>query len=158
MSADIRDCRYPVNITDLSLETGMHYHGYNAFELAKYYTYDEVLYLLYNSELPTEKQYEDFQNELHSLRIMPEEIKAGLKLFRKDSNCMQLLSFTLNILESLEPESSKNTPYEIGKRIAALFLPVMAMWLHYRKTGKILDSIQTKPRDTIVENFLKLYY
>ena len=48
------------------------YRGYTIEDLAAHSTFEEVVYLLWNGRLPTQKEYSDFQASLHEKMALPQ--------------------------------------------------------------------------------------
>lgn len=56
------------------------YSGIEIDELAANASYEEVVYLLYYGELPTERELQEFQRELARQRALPEEVLQLLRM------------------------------------------------------------------------------
>ena len=63
-------------ICDVQPEGNLYYRGYNIHELADHATFEEVVYLLWNGELPNKAQLIAFQKELSSERALPAGVSA----------------------------------------------------------------------------------
>jgi citrate synthase len=68
----------------------LRYRGIDIKELAERSTYEEVVYLLWNGKLPTQKELVDFKKNLAKHRPIPKEVKTLLKMVPKTSNPMDV--------------------------------------------------------------------
>jgi citrate synthase len=68
------------------------YRGYPIEQLAKHSSFVEVAYLLINGELPTAKQFDDFQHEVTHHTMMHEAFKGFLSGFRHDAHPMAMMT------------------------------------------------------------------
>ena len=66
------------------------YRGINIDDLAQKSTFEETIYLLLYTELPTESQLKAFQAELIANRALPEDILSIIEIV-KDSHPMDVL-------------------------------------------------------------------
>ena len=62
---------------------GVHYCGYPISELADFLP-EDIVYLLFNKELPSEEQSEEFVKELQSRGNVPDEINTILATLPRD--------------------------------------------------------------------------
>ena len=68
------------SVGDVRGEEGFfHYRGYDATELARNCSFEEVWHLLLRGELPTPGQLRDFESTVASLRRIPPEVDAALQ-------------------------------------------------------------------------------
>ena len=58
------------------------YRGYNIHDLAEKSTFEEVIYLLLNGDLPTSAQLDELDATLRSNRQVPEEVIEILRLVK----------------------------------------------------------------------------
>src|SRR5438105_7047009 len=79
-------------IGDVNGEQGiLIYQGYNIHDLAEHATFEEVIYLLWHGELPTEAQLTELKSEISANYEIPAEITAGMQYMPKDADPMDVL-------------------------------------------------------------------
>ncbi|MCC5920120.1 MAG: citrate synthase [Cyclobacteriaceae bacterium] len=128
------------SITFLNGEEGiLRYRGYDIADLAENSNFLEVSYLLIYGALPTQEQYDKFQQEVTTHTMVHEDIKNILDGFPSISHPMGVLSSLICSLtafypNSLNPNRSKS---EIDLSIIRLLakLPTLAAWSYKHKIG-----------------------
>jgi len=76
---------------------GVHYCGYPIAELAQHQP-EDIVYLLFNKELPNEEQRAAFVSDLQSRGDVPQEIEDVFKTLPKDGHPMDWLSIGIHVL------------------------------------------------------------
>lgn len=80
---------------------GVHYCGYPIAELAAFAP-EDIIYLLFNKELPTPQQSEEIRAELAARAIIPGDVESVLKTLPADGHPMDWLSVGIHTLGMLE--------------------------------------------------------
>ncbi len=80
---------------------GVHYCGYPITELASFAP-EDIIYLLFNKELPNAEQSEEIRAELSARATIPGGIETVLKTLPKDGHPMDWLSVGIHTLGMLE--------------------------------------------------------
>ena len=80
---------------------GVHYCGYPISELGGMEP-EDVIYLLFNKELPTEEQSKAFKSDLASRTALPDGTRAVLASLPKDGHPMDWLSIGIHTLGMLD--------------------------------------------------------
>ena len=119
--------------------SGLTYCGYDIADLAENSTFEEVAYLLFNGELPTQAQLTVYHDELKSLRDLPEALKAVLKLIPKDAHPMDVMRTGCSFLGNLEPEADFSNQNNAANRLLAAFPAIMCYWYKYSHDGVEID-------------------
>ncbi len=136
--------------------TGLTYCGYDVSDLAENTTFEEVAYLLFNGELPTTVQLEQYKNELRELRDLPEAVKSVLKLIPKSTHPMDVMRTGCSILGNIEPENSFDDQSLAANRLLAAFPAIMCFWYRYSHEGVEIDC--HSDADNLAEHFLTLLH
>ncbi|MQC26907.1 MAG: citrate synthase [Chloroflexi bacterium] len=93
-------------ITLVDGENGiLRYRGYPIDQLAEKSNYLEVAYLLLNGELPTKKDYNQWEYDIIHHTIIHENIRQLMQNFRYDAHPMGLLISTIAALSTFYPEA-----------------------------------------------------
>jgi citrate synthase len=88
--------------TELSLVDGekgdLVYCGYRAKELAQNYSFEEVAYLLWHGQLPSEKEFVNVQAEFRQLRSLPTYVENLLMSLSDDMDMMSVIRTVISAL------------------------------------------------------------
>jgi len=82
-------------------DEGVHYCGYPISELANFDP-EDIVYLLFNKELPTEDQSAEFRQELAGRAMVPGDLESILQTLPKDGHPMDWLSVGIHALGMFE--------------------------------------------------------
>jgi len=134
--------------------SGLTYCGYDIADLAENSTFEEVAYLLFNSELPNEKELASYKDELASMRDLPQALKAVLKLIPKDAHPMDVMRTGCSFLGNIEPENNFTEQNKAANRLLAAFPAIMCYWYKYSHEGKEIDCMSTE--SSLGGHFLRL--
>ena len=134
--------------------SGLTYCGYDIADLAENVTFEEVAYLLFNGELPTQQQLDSYKTELHAMRDLPPALKEVLKLIPADSHPMDVMRTGCSFLGNLEPEKDFSEQVRASNRLLAAFPAIMCYWYRYSHHGVEIDC-QTD-QTSLGGHFLKL--
>ena len=80
---------------------GVHYCGYPIAELAAFAP-EDIIYLLFNKELPTPEQSKRIRSELAARATIPGDVESVLKTLPRDGHPMDWLSVGIHTLGMLE--------------------------------------------------------
>jgi citrate synthase len=67
------------------------YRGYDIDDLAGNSTFEEVAYLLWNGELPTQSELEELNRQFNDALVLPDEVLAVLRALPRDAHPMRVL-------------------------------------------------------------------
>lgn len=134
--------------------SGLTYCGYDVSDLADNATFEEVAYLLFNGELPTQAELAAYKSELHELRDIPQALKEVLKLVPKDAHPMDVMRTGCSFLGNVEPEVDFSQQRAAANRLLAAFPAIMCFWYQYSHNGVEIDC--TSDEATLGGHFLRL--
>ncbi len=134
--------------------SGLTYCGYDVADLAENTTFEEVAYLLFNGELPTQTQLDNYKSELFALRDIPGSLKSVLKLIPADAHPMDVMRTGCSFLGNLEPEQDFSQQRHAANRLLAAFPAIMCYWYRYSHQGVEIDCQTDEP--SLGGHFLKL--
>ncbi|MBO2521560.1 MAG: citrate synthase [Clostridia bacterium] len=99
--------------TELSLVEGatanLYYRGYHIDDLVEHATYEEVVYLLFNGDLPSEAELAEFKRTLAREQQVPEPVIALLRSLPKGAAPMAMLRTAVSALAHYDPEAEDNS-------------------------------------------------
>ncbi|MFC7081846.1 citrate synthase [Halorussus caseinilyticus] len=134
------------------------YRGYEIEDLARNASYEEVLYLLWHGELPTQDELTDFTESMAAERQLDEDVLDTVrKLAEVDEEPMAALRTATSMLSANDPDDSEADPTDRevnlrkGRRITAKIPTVVAAFKRIRNGN---DPVE--PREDLghAENFL----
>ena len=83
----------------------LRYRGYSIHDLAQRSSFEETCYLLVHGELPTRAQFEAFDAQLKSARVLPERILEIIKAVEA-AHPMDVLRTAVSALAAFDPETA----------------------------------------------------
>ena len=135
----------------------LRYRGYPIEQLAEKSTFLEVAWLLRNGELPAQKEYDTWVNDITYHTYVHENVKRFLEGFRYDAHPMSMLCSTVAALSSFYPEA-KNIADPEQRYISTIRLlaklPTLAAFCYRHIKG--LPFIYPDNDLSYVENFLSM--
>lgn len=134
--------------------SGLTYCGYDVSDLADNATFEEVAYLLFNGELPTQAELDAYKAELRGMRDLPDALKSVLKLIPKNAHPMDVMRTGCSFLGNLEPETSFAEQNKAANRLLAAFPAIMCYW--YKFTHENVEIDCTSDEDLLAGHFLRL--
>lgn len=145
-------------ITYLDGQKGeMLYAGYNSVDLATKVTFAEVMYLLWEGELPNRKQLDEFNKMFSPYGPIPNALVDFMKALPKEAHPMDVLRTTVSAMGAMDlaMPSGKETPLQMLRlravRLVARMPTMVAAWDRIRKGLKPIDPDPTLSR---AANFL----
>jgi citrate synthase len=126
-------------ITFLDGEEGiLNYRGYSIEDLAEKSSFLEVAYLLIYGELPTEKQFAEFEHEIRTHTLVNEDMRKIFEGFPVNAHPMGVLSSLVSAMSAFYPETFDQDTEEITElHIIRLLskLPTIATWSYKKSQG-----------------------
>src|SRR4030095_6971519 len=79
------------------------YQGYDIHDLAKYSTFEEVAYLLWNKRLPTHTELDELKRAIGASYRVPDQVIDILRRIPKDADPTDVLRTSVSTLEFYDP-------------------------------------------------------
>ncbi|MXW14259.1 MAG: citrate synthase [Rhodothermaceae bacterium] len=130
------------------------YRGYAIEDLAENSTFEDVAYLLWHGQLPGETERNTLNEQLVSLRHVPEAVLDLLGRLPADFDAMAALRTGISLLSHYDPEAndgSKEANYRKALRLTAQ-IPVLIAALVRHRHGQ--PPIPPRTTGSTAENFL----
>jgi len=130
------------------------YRGYDVRELADKASFEEVVYLLWNGDLPKEDELKAFQEALRPHFSVPQEALDLLRIFPNEVNPMHAVRTAVSSLAAFDPERDEvdlESVRRIGLKLVAQF-PTLTAALQRLREGK--EPIAPHPELGVAANFL----
>ena len=147
-------------ITFLDGEEGiLNYRGYSIEDLAEKASFLEVAYLLIYGELPTEKQFSEFEHEITTHTLVNEDMRKIFEGFPVNAHPMGVLSSLVSAMSAFYPETfDLDTPEITELHIIRLLskLPTIATWSYKKSQGHPVNYPQNNL--DYCSNFLNMMF
>src|SRR5437867_11671261 len=132
------------------------YRGYDIHDLAEHSTFEEVVYLLWNGELPTRGQLDDLKQQLGASMALPKEVVRLIKSFPTGSPPNPVLRTAFSAMALYDPDrddSSAEANYRKAVRATARMGPLVAA---IQRVAEGKEPLDPDPGRSIAHNFLYL--
>lgn len=96
-------------ICQVDPNAGLTYRGYDAHDLARLASFEEVVWLLLHGELPTTAESEQIRQDLAAERHLPPEILSTLGLFPAGAHPIDAVRTGVSALGMFDPEQHDNS-------------------------------------------------
>lgn len=133
------------------------YRGYNIDDMAKNASFEETVYLLLHSKLPTAKELADFDATLRANRALPRDVLQVIELV-KTAHPMDVLRTAISALAAFDPDTdnnSKEATLRKGLRLTAQAPTIITAHDRIRQ-GK--PPVEPNPQLTHAANFLYMLF
>lgn len=134
--------------------SGLTYCGYDIVELAENAKFEEVAYLLYNGELPTQAQLDQYVTKLKGLRALPAALKTVLENIPASAHPMDVMRTGASMLGNLETEMSFDEQQDAADRMLALLPSIVCYWYKFSHDGERIETVTDD--DSIAGHFLHI--
>lgn len=142
-------------LSDIDGQKGiLFYVGYDIHDLADNATFEEIIYLLHNLELPTQSQLEELKDQLGKNREPNAFVADILPELAKRSQPMEMLRTTVSASQAEDPDGeddSEEATYRKAIRLCALIPTLAAQYDRFRN-----DKVVVPPDPNLSQaaNFL----
>jgi citrate synthase len=130
------------------------YQGINIDELAENASFEEIIYLLWNGDLPKADQLAQIKRELAVQGVIPEEIVSLLHSLPSSAHPMATLRTVVSALalydpqaQDMSPEANRNKALKIQAQISTIVAAIQRV-----REGK--EILSPKPEYGFAQNFL----
>lgn len=134
------------------------YRGYDIDDLAENTTFEEVVYLLLNDDLPTQSQLNQLQQELEAARPLSQEILDTLAAFPKKSLPMERLRTAVSVLGLHDPESEDNSPEANRRKSIRLIAQMPTIIAAQERLRRGKSPVAPKAGLTTAASFLQMMH
>jgi 2-methylcitrate synthase len=134
--------------------SGLTYCGYDIAELAENAKFEEVAYLLYNGELPTQSQLDQYTTRLKGFRSLPDALKTVLENIPATAHPMDVMRTGASMLGNLETEMSFAEQQDAADRLLALLPSIVCYWYKFSHDGERIETATDD--DSIAGHFLHM--
>jgi 2-methylcitrate synthase len=134
------------------------YRGYPVQELAASLSFEQVAYLLWNGELPSEEQRAEFESAERADRALADNVRRAIDDIPTSAHPMDVLRTAVSVIGADDPAAEDNDPAANLRKATHLFaqLPAIVAYDQRRRHGQQL----VEPRDDLdyASNFLYMTF
>jgi len=142
-------------ISDVNGDEGtLTYSGYDIHDLAEHSTFEEVVYLLWNGELPTRAALEELKHQLNAETGLPAGILDLINAIPKTASPMDMLRTVVSALALYDPDGADMSPEANQRkaiRLTAKFPTIVTTFQRVRNGEK---PVEPRKDLSIAGNFL----
>ncbi|MDX6223405.1 MAG: 2-methylcitrate synthase, partial [Frankiales bacterium] len=134
------------------------YRGYPVQQLAASCSFEEVAYLIWNAELPTSRQLQDFVRDERGLRLVDDEIFDVLGTLPVDCHPMDVVRTAVSLIGAGDPTlADAGVPANLGRSLSLMAkLPSIVAFDQRRRRGE--PRIEPDPELGFAANFLHMCF
>jgi citrate synthase len=162
MSSDVRKGLEGVVVDETAISrrdiNELTYRGYPVRDLANYCRFEEVAYLIWDGELPSPTQLDDFQNEKRKHREISDYLIGVIRAFPKAADPMDTLRTAVSYLGLEEPEAVDYDPAQNRDRAMRLLAKIPTIIATDYRHRKGLERIPPDPELGFAANFFNMYF
>ena len=114
----------------------LYYGGYNIFDLAANASFEEVSYLLWHDQLPTQSELDAFTKEVNAEMAIDDTIINLLKTFPKTAHPMAVVRTAVSYIGAQDPKAEDSSPAENSRKALVLLAKtptIVAAWNNMRQ-------------------------
>ena len=142
------------NLSSVNGEKGiLRYCGYNIDDLSLNTTFEEIICLLYDLELPKQKRLDNMTRRIGDARVLPKEIQDVISNLAGKTSPMSTLRTVVSALGHYEKNVPLNELAPKALRLVGQIATAVAM-IHRLREG--LPVIEANPEKSHAEDFLHM--
>ncbi len=141
-------------ISEVLAEGELFYRGYNIHDLADHATFEDVVYLLWNGDLPTKSQLSTFSTELAENRALPETVLNIIREFPANVSSMDALRTAMSAVGMIDPDQGDNSPEANMRKAIRMQAKIPTVVAAIERLSQGLEPISPRIDLGLAENFL----
>jgi citrate synthase len=130
------------------------YRGYTIEDLAEHATYEEVVYLLWNGELPNASELAELRSQLRANRALPEEILDILRNAPESAHPMAVLRTAVSALSFFDDEAEDMDVSANRRKATRILAGIPTIIAAFDRLRKGLEPIAPLDEGSMAYNFL----
>jgi 2-methylcitrate synthase/citrate synthase II len=132
---------------------GLMYRGYDIHGMAEEASFEEVAYLLLNSDLPTVEQLATFSREIATQRELPAAVVKMLRLLPRGTHPMDMLRTGVSMLAPFDPDLNDHSHAANVRKAIRLIARVSTLVTDGWRISQGKDPLPEKIDLTLAGNF-----
>ena len=131
------------------------YCGYAIEDLAENASFEEALFLLFNSRLPNRQEYENLRADIAANAAIPAEVVAMLQSLPKSTSAMAALRTAVSMLSAFDADAENLLDKDLARdkalRLTGQIMTICAAWMRIAR-----GQAPTPPRRDlgVAQNFI----
>jgi 2-methylcitrate synthase len=134
------------------------YRGYPVQELAAHCTFEQVAYLLWNGDLPSEAELAAFTALERSQRALHPDVKTVIDLLPTTAHPMDVVRTAVSVIGAQDPAASDSSPSSNLDKAVRLYAALPAVIAYDQRRRHGLDAVEARDDLSYAENFLHLTF
>ena len=134
------------------------YRGYSIEDLAANTTFDEVVYLLWEGDLPNKQQLQAFSKRLAENRALPQIIVDHLRMIPKDAHPLAALRSGVSLLAHHDPDSESMDAKATRAKAERIMAQVPTIVTARARLREGKEPVAPKPELSHAANFLRMLF
>src|SRR5918912_3587654 len=131
------------------------YRGYDIHDFAERASFEDTVFLIWNSRWPSPRESEELSDELKALRALPDAVVEALRLLPlRECNPMAALRTAVSVFGALDPDQDSISPESNLAKAKNLTANMATMVAAIHRLTQCLEPIQPDSRLTHAENYL----
>lgn len=130
------------------------YRGYNVDDLAETTSFEEVVYLLWNGDLPNKGQLTALKKEISAAESLAEPVQAFLSSLPKKTLPMDALRTAVSLAGIYDPDAGSMTPEANHRKAVRLVAQIPTIVAAFDRLRKGESPVAPNPELSLAENFL----
>jgi citrate synthase len=142
-------------ISDVNGDKGeLIYSGYDIHDLAERSSFEEVIYLLWNGELPTRAALKQLSQTLSQETSLPPEIQELIGKFPENTNPMDMLRTVVSALSHYDPDGADMSAEANARKAIRLTAKFPTIVTTFQRVRNGLRPVEPRRDLSIAANFL----
>lgn len=130
------------------------YRGYPVQELAAAVSFEDVAWLLWHGELPTESEAHEFRLQGRSSRPLAKDVKAAIDLLPLSCHPMDVGRTAVSVIGASHPKAEDNSPEAELEKATELLAAFPAVVAYDQRRRRGLDLVEPREDLGYSANFL----
>ncbi|MDC0358555.1 bifunctional 2-methylcitrate synthase/citrate synthase [Oligoflexia bacterium] len=139
-------------------QKALFYRGYPVHLLADLCSFEEVAYLLWNEDLPTSSELEQFCQKERSLRDISDELIALIRLYPKGIHPMDALRTAISFLGLEDEKAWENTAEDLQRKAFELLAKIPTIIAANYRVQKGLEPLAPRADLNFSENVFHMFF
>lgn len=134
------------------------YRGYDVADLAEATSFEEVVYLLWQGDLPNRMQLDQFKRELMSSANLPEPVQQLLTSLPKQTLPMDALRTAVSLAGIYDPDGASMDAQANHRKAVRLVAQIPTIVAAFDRMRKGMQPVAPDPALPLAENFLYMLH
>lgn len=130
------------------------YRGFDIDVLVQNAEFEEVAWLLWNGNLPTQSELSDLKKQIGAALILPPRVIELMKVLPFDSHPMRVLEVAVAALGTFDPDADDMSPEANRTKAVRLLAQLPTITTAWHRIKQDLEPIPAKPDHSLAYNFL----